>query len=112
LVLASVGVAVNPRHRGGWPGATADRETHAALDRFASIAKVTAAMSEEAARRGATGSVLMPRLRAITVIARTSPTPGSSERTAAYSPRPASGVRLTPRCVTVEAGKKTRRSAR
>ena len=51
LVLASVGVAVTLvtlvlAWRDG------DRETHAALDRFTSIAKVTAAMSEEAAAAG------------------------------------------------------------
>ncbi|HLY80092.1 MAG TPA: ATP-binding protein, partial [Caulobacteraceae bacterium] len=51
LVLASVGVAVT-LVTGVLAWRDGDRETHAALDRFASIAKVTAAMSEEAAAAG------------------------------------------------------------
>ncbi|HEY2708972.1 MAG TPA: EAL domain-containing protein [Caulobacteraceae bacterium] len=51
LVLASVGVAV-ALVTGVLAWRDGDRETHAALDRFSSIAKVTAAMSEEAAAAG------------------------------------------------------------
>ena len=51
LVLASVGVAVT-LVTGVLAWRDGDRETHAALDRFASIAKVTAAMSEEATAAG------------------------------------------------------------
>jgi len=50
-VLASVGVAVT-LVTGVLAWRDGDRETHAALDRFSSIAKVTAAMSEEAAAAG------------------------------------------------------------
>jgi len=50
-VLASVGVAVT-LVTGVLAWRDGDRETHAALDRFASIAKVTAAMSEEATAAG------------------------------------------------------------
>jgi EAL domain-containing protein (putative c-di-GMP-specific phosphodiesterase class I)/signal transduction histidine kinase/CheY-like chemotaxis protein len=48
LVLASVGAAVT-LVTGVLAWRDGDRETHAAFDRFSSIAKVTAAMSEEAA---------------------------------------------------------------
>ena len=51
LVLASVGVAVT-LVTGVLAWRDGDRETHAALDRFASVAKLTAAMSEEAAATG------------------------------------------------------------
>ncbi|HZZ86999.1 MAG TPA: EAL domain-containing protein [Caulobacteraceae bacterium] len=51
LVLASVGVAV-ALVTGVLAWRDGERETHAALDRFSSIAKVTAAMSEEAAAAG------------------------------------------------------------
>ena len=51
LVLASVGIAVT-LVTGVLAWRDGDRETHAALDRFSSIAKVTAAMSEEAAAAG------------------------------------------------------------
>jgi EAL domain-containing protein (putative c-di-GMP-specific phosphodiesterase class I)/signal transduction histidine kinase/CheY-like chemotaxis protein len=51
LVLASVGAAVT-LVTGVLAWRDGDRETHAAFDRFSSIAKVTAAMSEEAAATG------------------------------------------------------------
>jgi EAL domain-containing protein (putative c-di-GMP-specific phosphodiesterase class I)/signal transduction histidine kinase/CheY-like chemotaxis protein len=51
LVLASVGVAVT-LVTGVLAWRDGDRETHAAVDRLSSIAKVTAAMSEEAAAAG------------------------------------------------------------
>ena len=51
LVLASVGVAVT-LVTGVLAWRDGDRETRAALDRYSDIAKVTAAMSEEAAAAG------------------------------------------------------------